>query len=143
MYFITGPTTAPQNVTVKRFSDAMFISWSEVSTVQSRGFPVYIVQYQPTNAGSASRTTNIISENYVLIENLSPNNNYLVSVAAAVREGQEILMGPNSEVMAVSSSSKLQLRIHNKCKWTLAVDIYVYWVPIPSMHTANIHINSV
>ena len=86
----------------------MFVSWNELSTVQSRGFPIYIVQYQPANSGSPLET-NAITENYVIIENLVPNVNYLVSVAAAVREGQEVLMGPNSEsivVTAVSSSSK-------------------------------------
>lgn len=87
----------------------MFVSWNVLSADQSRGFPIYIVQYQPTNAGSPLRT-NAISENYVIIENLLPDNDYLVSVAAAVREGQEVLMGVFSEeveVMAISSSSKL------------------------------------
>ena len=107
--FSTGPTAAPQNVTVKRFSDAMLVSWNELSIVQSRGFPIYTVQYQSTDAGSPLHI-NDISENYVIIENLLPNNDYLVSVAAAVREGQEVLTGPSSEsveVIAISFSSKL------------------------------------
>ena len=105
----TGPTAAPQNITVKRFSDAMFVSWNELSIVQSRGFPIYTVQYQSTDAGSPLHIHDI-SENYVIIENLLTNNDYLVSVAAAVREGQEVLTGPSSEsveVIAISSSSKL------------------------------------
>ena len=107
--FSTGPTAAPQNVTVKRFSDAIFVSWNELPIVQSRGFPIYTVQYQSTDAGSPLHI-NDISENYVIIENLLPNNDYLVSVAAAVREGQEVLTGPSSEsveVIAISFSSKL------------------------------------
>lgn len=83
----------------------MFVSWNELSPVQSRGFPIYIVQ---VNGGSISQT-NAVAENYVIIENLETNINYLVTVAAAVRDGQEVLMGPNSEnvvVAAVSSSSK-------------------------------------
>ena len=87
----------------------MFVSWNELPAAQSRGFPIYIVRYQPTDSGNLFQT-NPTSENYVIIENLSPNNGYMVSVAAAVREGQELLEGPTSEnveAMAVSSSSKL------------------------------------
>ena len=107
---LIGPTMAPQNLTVKRFSDAMFVSWNELPAAQSRGVPIYIVQYQLTNTGNLFETSPT-SENYVIIENLSPSNDYLVSVAAAVREGQEILMGPTSEnveAMAISSTSKLR-----------------------------------
>lgn len=87
----------------------MFVSWNELSAAQSRGFPVYIVQYQPTNTGSLLKT-NAITENYVIIDNLQPNINYLVSVAAAVREGGEVLMGPNSEnIEAAPTSSKFCL----------------------------------
>ena len=98
--------TAPQNVTVKRFSDAMFVSWNELSAVQSRGFPIYVVQYQPTNTDSPSKTVTT-SKNYAIIESLILNNNYLVSVAAAVREGQEMLMGPFSENVEAMAISKL------------------------------------
>ena len=101
---LIGPTIAPQNVTVRRYSGVMFVSWNELSAAQSRGFPVYIVQYQPTNTGSLLKT-NAITENYVIIDNLQPNINYLVSVAAAVREGGEVLMGPNSENIEVAPTS--------------------------------------
>lgn len=86
----------------------MFVSWNELPAAQSRGFPIYIVRYQPTDSGNLFET-NPTSETYVIIENLSPNNGYTVLVAAAVREGQELLEGPTSEnveAMAVSSSSK-------------------------------------
>ena len=105
---LTDPTMAPLNLTVKRFSDAMFVSWNELTAGQSRGFAIYVVRYQPINTGNVFNTTPT-SENYVIIENLSPNNDYLVSVAAAVTEGQEMLVGPSSEnveAMAISSSSK-------------------------------------
>ena len=104
LLLLIGPTIAPQNVTVRRYSGVMFVSWNELSAAQSRGFPVYIVQYQPTNTGSFLKT-NAITENYVIIDNLQPNINYLVSVAAAVREGGEVLMGPNSENIEVAPVS--------------------------------------
>ena len=80
---------------------------------QSRGFPIYIVQYRQTDSGSSPSNTISVSETYVIIENLSPSNGYSVSVAAAVRDGQDSLMGPfseNIEVSAISSSSKLRIK---------------------------------
>ena len=86
----------------------MFVSWNELSAVLSRGFPIYIIKYRPTNSGTITTTT--VSENHVIIENLSPNNAYIVSVAAAVREEEEMLMGPFSEdveASPISSDSEL------------------------------------
>lgn len=97
----------PQNVTIKRFYDAMFVSWDELSAVQSRGFAIYVVRYHLTDVASSSNTFTT-SNNYAVIENLSPNNDYSVSVAAAVRDGQEILMGPPSESIKVTASSKFK-----------------------------------
>ena len=94
---------------MKRFSNAMLVSWNELSATQRRGFPIYIVRYQSTNTGDVFETSPT-SKNYALIENLSPNNAYMVSVFAAVREEQEILAGPISEsveALAFSSTSKL------------------------------------
>ena len=87
----------------------MFVSWDELPVTQRRGFPVYIVRYQSTDTANIIET-NPMSENYAIIENLSPNNAYMISVFAAAREEQEILAGPISEsveAIAISSTSKL------------------------------------
>jgi len=100
-----APTTAPRNVTIKRFVDGIFVSWNELSVSESRGNPIYVVEYQSTMSGSSVQTVRT-SEMYAVIENLSSDETYTVSVAAAVSASGNLMVGPSSSSIMAPSSGK-------------------------------------
>ena len=107
-----APTTAPRNVTVKRFIDGIFVSWNELLASESRGNPTYVVQYQSTMSGSSAQTVHT-SEKFAVIENLVSDETYTVSVAAAVNASGGLMTGPSSSSVMAPSSGKLSSRCHD------------------------------
>ena len=107
-----APTTAPRNVTVKRFIDGIFVSWNELPVSESRGNPMYFVQYQSTMSRSSVQTVNT-SEKFAVIENIVSDETYTVSVAAAIIASGGLMTGPSSSSVMAPSSGKLSSRCHD------------------------------
>ena len=94
----TAPTAAPQNVTIKRFFDGIFVTWNELTASESRGNPLYVIQYRSAMSGSSPQNVTT-AEKFAIIENLMTDVAYTVSVAAAVRESDQLMVGPRSNII--------------------------------------------
>ena len=81
---------APENVRVYRLSStSMFVSWDTIPLTVSRGFVHnYTVTYQSHDTQILNEVTVVGTQNNVLIANLIPMQQYVVSVAATTSAGR-------------------------------------------------------
>ena len=88
-----APTSQVSNVKVERINSnrAALVSWTPLTLHQARGFPVYLVTYQPTvQAGQVVCTVNTISTNdsRVVIDDLDSTTKYIITVDVGTAGGK-------------------------------------------------------
>ena len=92
IFYISGPSIAPKNVTISRPSPTvMMVSWIPLTLSEARGFiSHYTVTYTPLTSNGRKRqapdtmTVTIpgMDANTARIEGLDPNTDYTVQVSA-------------------------------------------------------------
>ena len=86
----------------------MFVSWDTIPLTVSRGFVHnYTVTYQSHDTQILNEVTVVGSQNNVLITNLIPIQQYVVSVAAATSAGQGDASNPTFLTSAINDGSAI------------------------------------
>ena len=96
--FVTAPSAQVGNVKFERLSNnkAALVSWTPLTLLQARGFPVYFVAYQPSGqAAGVDKTVIDTTDSEVLIGNLDPTTEYTFTVDVGTAGGKSTLNAGN------------------------------------------------
>ena len=101
-YHLTAPSIAPFNVMAQRLNGtSMNVSWSSLTLVEARGILHYRITYHPANGGGTSSVDVDGNNNFIIITDLSPGVEYIVTVLAYNQEDGVELTGPASDPVRV------------------------------------------
>ena len=79
----------------------MNVSWSSLTLVEARGILHYRITYRPINGQSTSSVDVDGNSNFIIITDLSPGVEYIVTVLAYNQEDGVELTGPASDPVLV------------------------------------------
>ena len=100
---------APENVRAYQISStSIFVSWDKIPLTVSRGFVQnYTVTYRSHDTQILNEVTVVGTQNYVLIANMIPMQQYVVSVAATTSAGRGDASNPTlpSDISALPSTA--------------------------------------